>query len=509
MDGMGMAGSFEHIRDIWRRSAETVAALLCGAFSALGLRGFDSPADIFSDGYSVFGFAMAVLFTLIVASGISTAGCSRWPRYVFSLSLMATAISVPEYDVLIAILFLYIPLFLLLVFCVRWRGARLAALPLSLVLAWNLSADGWDADREPFPEASYLPTSLLAERPGARMLVRGEGLPAEWWRQLGYVSAVDEIATAASARKLRGGSAEYDVAVVDETARGDGPRRELYRLVCSKLKKSGVLVVPAAEIDLLPHGDWRFAKLPGSEGTWLAGGDGFVPVTDPEMLDGRLQEFCRDEPEASRLLLAGAYAALYPREETVEIKEPVASSPVRSRHGLWPWAIGAIALWGLFRLWGCRKEHVAAAVASAENMAAMTLYTLAAFSLWGPVELYTGMPSRILVCGAGVLLLPLGSRPVPRRLLILCCALVGILPLCFAETSVLLLPLCWSAWMLSGAFVMNWLLEDGPAMIWIGAGCGVAAGVAIGVLLLPCGAAAFPAALAVSLVLRSVILLRR
>ena len=66
---------------IWRSAAGIVCAALCGAFAALGMLGFDSPADIFSDAHSAFGFAVAVLFALAAAYGISAERAAELLRH--------------------------------------------------------------------------------------------------------------------------------------------------------------------------------------------------------------------------------------------------------------------------------------------------------------------------------------------------------------------------------------------------------------------------------------------
>lgn len=500
---------FSRIRKIlfrpgaWRNAADGVCAALCGVFSALGMLSFDSPDAVIADWFSIASAVMLLLFILISASGMFR-GPRRLPKYLFALAQIATAACFPPWLVQAAMLVLYIPLFAMLVLAVDWRGARLAALPLSLVFAWCLTGAESDTP-EAFPEASFLPTALLAERPGVRMLAVGDELPVDWWRGLCHISAVDSLDTAASARGLARGRGGYDLAVSGGAAGNEVFRRELYRLLVRRLEKRGVLVLPATDISLLPRGDWRFVRLPGAGGAWLAAGDGFSPETDPEVLDRRLQCFYKDEPESEHLLLPGAFAALYPPEPLAGSCVAPVADKVRPRN--WWWIAVGFVLWGLSRLWGCRGERIAAAVASGENLAAMTLYTLAVLPLWSSGEVYTGIPPRLLAAGAGVLLLPLGNRTA-RRQLIFVGAAIGLLPLCSIGRMWFVPQACWLLWMLSGGLTVSWLLDEEPVTIWIGAAGGILAGVALYLLLRWSFPMAFPAALTVSALLRIGILLR-
>ena len=488
----------------WRSCADVLCAALCGAFAALGILSLGSPEAVVADWLSAVSAVLTALFILITAAGIRETG-AKLPASVFALTLAVVASCCPPQLVQAAALALYIPLFAMLVLVVNWRGARLAALPLSLIFGWCLG--DMEESAEIFPEASYLPASLMTEHRGGRMLTAGEGLPIDWWRELGYISVVDHIGSAADARRLRRSCGGYDVAVADVAERDPAFQRELYRLLCDRLDKGGVFIFPAAHAGALPEGDWRMVRLPGSDGTWLAAGNGFAPESDPEALDRRLQDFCRDEPPSSRLLLPGAFAALYLPEAPAELPTVGAAAEPRPLRLLWPWAVGALAAWLLLRAVGCRRENLATAASSGENLAAMTLYTLAMLPVWRRDCLYTGIPPQVLAAGVGLLLLPLGRGGNWRR--IAGCALIGLLPLFPFARAIFVPQLCWFFWMLSGSSAMTSLLRGAPLPTWIGAAGGALAGAGAYLLLAGCGAAAFPAALVLSALLRVGILFRR
>lgn len=482
----------------WRGVADVLGAALCGAVPALGMLAWDLPGALPGDMLSWCYLALLASFVFITASGICGEGAAL-PKYVFALSEIATALLVPPWFADAALLFIYIPLFLLLILVLRWRGARIAALPLSLMLTLVLAQEE-PAAPEPFPEASFLPTTLLAKNPGARILAAGDDLPVEWWRDLEYVSAVDR-ADAAFARDAKRSCGKYDLAVAGTVERDDVFRRELYRLLAGALAPDGVLILPVSETALLPRGEWRFSALPGAERMWVAAGRGTAPEVDPEVLDRRLQSFYGDDTGDSRPLLPGAFAALYRSEDAAIAFQPPPERRSVPRAWYW-WMSGLAALWLLSRLCFCRNERLAAAMTSGENTASLVLYTLAIVPLWSAAEVYIALPPHLVAAGAGLALLPVKLGMARRRTALLIGTLAGVLPL-VPWVQWHYVPICsWCFWMLSAAVVTTGLLGDFPRMTWRGAVFGAIFGAGAWILFSGCGPAALPAALISAAILR-------
>ena len=489
---------------------DTFCSALCGVFVTLGIFSFSTPAAVLENWISLASAAAVFLFLLVAAAGIFQQPSST-PKYAFALAQIITVLWCPPWCVPVAMLMFYIPLFALLVLRAQWRGARFAVLPLSMIFAWGTTSEYREEKR--LPEASYLPVSLLPEHRGARILGFGSDIPENWWKALPYISMVDCADSPGKVRKMDRRGEHYDLAVaagVGSSGRR-GFRRELYRWMSGRLAPAGILVIPSSEVDLLPAAKWRFAPLPGGGGSWLAARDGMPPSVNPELMDRRLQDFLRDEPMESRLLLPGVLPALYPAPDSEEIFISLPSAPVekRSWREMWPWWSGACLLWLLLRLTGCRRERAAVTAAGCENLASMTLYTLASIPLWEAGELFTGISPRMLAAGIGLLLLPTAVGTQWRRWIVLSGIPVALLPLLPSLSWFFLPACCWCFWMLTGSVTLHGLLEDDRRGAFRGSVSGVAAGVVLFLLLQHSGIEVFPAAAVTAAMLRLGVLLRR
>ena len=506
--------SKEYIRRRLLGAADACGALLCGVVAVLAMRSFDDPAEICASWNDFVRAAALALFWLVAAAGIFARPARAAKVLFIAGQIVAAFLPAACLDADAWLLYLELPLLALLIFGARWRGARFAVLPVTILIAFTLTAPPAGVDTPDFPESLYLPASLMAELPNVRILAAGDELEADFWRDLPYVSRVEQVlppgagATEAPRRPVGvvggvrrvalwvqrflprllfygawpgcgGADGEYDIAVAGffDGTEGEGGRRGFFRYLVRRLTAGGVLVLPLDHTRLLPQDDWHFAVLPGGGGKWIAARRGSPPATDPELLDRRLLELCGTPDPEDGLLLPGAFAAMYspvPPACSEVLPPSVPAAPLR---GQWLWLGGVLALWFLLRLPLCRKAAMGTAVASAETAVAMALYTYLAAPVWCENMIGTVVPVSALCSGAGLLLLSLPCSVWRRRWRLLAGMFFGISALFLSVTyRFWLLPLGWVLWFTGGAAVFAGLRREDHRAAFCGAAAGAAAG---------------------------------
>jgi len=490
----------------WGRGVNAVFAALCGAAVALGMLTFPDPLELCARGDGIVFLLALVLFLLVTASGIFEQ-TARAPKALFIAGQIVTVLLCAYEETSSLLFLLYPPLTLLLILGARIRGARFAVLPLTVMVVFGFGvAPGRHSPSKQynpdFPESLYLPTSLMMERADGRILAASGQLDTDIWRELPYVAEIDQLwvrhtvdaprlSVFAAARRLliHGVSpdvdmvtGEYDIVV----ARFPGIfnmiighfslRRGYYRYLVRHLRSDGVLVLASGQQRYLPPGDWRFAALPGGKGLWFAARRGSAPNVDPEYLDRHLQTLSAGVSPDDRILLPGAFAAMYqlPEFTATAVPPPAAPPPCRGR---WFWLAGAVVLWFAVRLPLCRKAATGVAVTAAETVAAMVLFTCLAVPVWCENTVGTVVPASGLCAGVGLLLLPFRDSVRRRR----CWLIAGV---CFGMLSVSpwgglwfwLIPFGWLVWFLGGAAVFSELRNEDHRAAFRGAAAGAAAG---------------------------------
>jgi hypothetical protein len=477
-----------------------LCAALCGMFVALGMRLFAEPSEVWAGANGMMRAAAALLFAATVAWGMSRRP-AKMPLAVFASAQFATAFLSPESWIFVGMLALYPLLLLLLIFGVRWRGARFAVLPLTLWFALCFAPGDAVPPPPEFPDSLYLPASLMTERPGGRMLVLGDDVDGESFEEFPYLAQIDQVWSPGDPVDVR----NCDVAVAgsfDDWC-SDASRRGVYRWLATRLKPRGVLVMPRAETVLLPPGEWRFAALPGGDGEWLAARRGEPVEVDPEHLDRHLQFLCQDDPDDT-VLLPGAFAAMFTLPPARGIAPPSRGNilfPTSMRQ----WALfgAAAVVWALLRLLLCRRERRETAVVAGEIMAAMMLYIFAVVPLWCEQELAVGIPLMALLAAVGDVLSPYRRSVLASRLLMCLGAVLGLCPFFFG--------CCWEFMPLVGG--VGWLVAGRCGFSQLGAGnrrtvCfGAVAGVVAGIILCRVAESASGGALAPFLLPAAVLLL--
>ena len=476
----------------------TAVAMWCGAFAALVASALVVPVvsgrDLawFAAGTALVGFcAVAVV-------GIRS-WQSSWPRYGFAAASAAAAWLIPPEWHLSGMLALAVPIFFWLCFASKWRRARIAALLMAIPLVWVKEHDAlYDAQ---LPLSAYLPVSLLSERkPAERVLAVGENLSRHWWEAMRFVRFVaDGPCDVAIAD---GGVSNAMLSQIDcfsDIYRGIPYRRGVYRYLVPRLAPGGVLVMPRDELDLLPPGDWRFAPLPGALDDWVAARRGSAPVTDPEVLDKRLQE--RQTNDLDGFLPAGALAAMYYAPDVPKIDfvpAPEAEVPFAK---WWQKLIAAALLYWGVRMVVCRRENTADAVAAWENVLTATAFTMCLLRPLAESEFATGIPPLVLFSGVGIFMLPVRLGKWPGRVLNVAGAAALAAPLVFTGTA----EAWWVAWfmvMLSAAALREKIALKDSRTARRCVIAGMIAGTAMSAALLISGAGTFAAVAAVCAVFR-------
>lgn len=453
-----------------------LCAASCGAYAALGLRTFAEPSEVWGGPNGITRAAAALLFIAAVAWGMSRRP-AKTPLAVFACAQFLTAFLWPDSWVLNGMLVLYPLLLLLLIFGVKWRGARFAALPLTLLLAFCFVPGDKVSPPPEFPDSLYLPASLMTEHPDGRILVLGDDVDGEAFADFPYLADVDQISDVGVTLAM----ARCDVAVAGSI--GDwysaASRRGVYRWLVSRLKPRGVLVMPRVETALLPSGEWRFAALPGGDGEWLAARLGEPVDVDPERLDRHLQFLCKDDPDDA-VLLPGAFAAMF------TLPPEYGFAPPPEGNDLFPttlsqWALFAAAVvwYSLLRLLLCRRERRETAVVAFEIMAAMVFYVFATAPLWCEQALSTGIPIIVLLAAMGEVLSPYRRSVAARRLLMFLGAAVGLCPFFFGWAWELLPLVGGIGWLVAGKNGFSQLSTGDRRPVCFGAVAGVVAGVAV------------------------------
>ena len=485
--GMNGIGKVSKLR-IWGiKAAEVCCASLCGVLVSLGLLAFaENGVDFLDRGNIVRGVLFAA-FALISMFGIY--GRPRlMPKAFFALSQMAAAFLLPadRYSLGALLVLSYPALLILLLFGVRWKGARLAAVPLTLMLAFGMPSHRATKPLRGIPESVYLPASLASERPGGWILVFGDSVPEDILDTLAHRDGwlqmdSPKIALDFFLKWKRG--MRIEVAIAGDVGRFTGAvlRRGVYDWLVGKLAPDGVLVMPLDETTLLPPGDWHFAMLPGGWNEWVASRRGGAVCVDPDALDERLRDFSRDMEQP--VLPDGAISAMYP-----PAVERAAAPPRQLRVWGNSWQWGALSMaaaaWLLFRLLFCRRAYMGTAAAAAETAAAMTLYSLAMLPKWSSFMLDTGVMPTALFAGVGLLLLPRPFAAVRGGVRKLMQLGIGILPWLPGCGNFCWLPLvCWFFWFLAGAAVFTGLRAEDRRAALIGAVCGAVAGAAVQLLI--------------------------
>lgn len=493
--------SKEYIRRRLLGAADACGALLCGVVAVLAMRSFDDPAEFCSNWNGIVRAAALAIFIPVAAAGIFGRP-ARAPKVLFVAGIAVAAFLPPpdDFGAELWLLYLYMPLVALLIFGAMWRGARFAVLPLTVMTVFTLTAPPPEEASPDFPDSLYLPASLMTECPGGRILAAGDEFYADFWRDLPYVSKVDQLRSfpkicgnaagiAAVMRRIavNGGGPDglYDIIAAGTVndAFGDTLLRGFYRRLTRHFRPGGVMVMPFDHTRLLPPGDWRFAVVPGGEGEWMAARRGAPAEVSPEQLDRRLQEFCGDPDSVNALLLPGAFAAMYSPVPEARAAEPPPAEAVYSIPAWTQWSGVAvlILLWFLLRLPLCRKAAMGTAVAAAETAAAMALYTFLAVPVWCENMIGTVVPVSGLCAGVAVLLLPLRGSVWRRRIWMLAGVLSGMLALSsYGGIWFWLIPLGWLLWFMGGAAVFAVLRREDHRAAF----CGVAAGAAAGVVLI-------------------------
>jgi len=468
-------------RVLLAKSADILCAALCGNFVALGLlslsvRDFGCRGS--GDVVNTVAFAVFMLTTLFGIYGRPR----LMPKVVFSLSLTVAVFLFPA-RFAGAFQILFYPLTMaLLISGARWKGARFAALALTFVLAFGISLRRNPEVRgEKPPESLYLPASLTAEQPGGLMLVFGDSSADELLRYMNYRKGwahLNLVIPRTVLNLFRRGTDKYKVIIAGRSARfgGTGIRKWVYRWLIDQLEPEGVLVMPIGETELLPPGDWRFSVMPGGNGRWVAARCGAPVCVDPEVLDERLIELS-PSPD-SRVLPAGAIPAMYlPAADRKVTPPPPESSGLSTcrRYILAALAAG----WVLLRLLLCRKARIGTLAAALETSAAMMLYSLAMFSLFGKVMMDTGLTPVVLLAGIGILLFPRPHLTARGRIFIPAIAALGLLPWIPGLTWCWLPLFGWLSWFVSGAAVFTGLRYENRRAALTGAVLGAAAGGAL------------------------------
>ena len=463
---------------IWlAKSAEASSAALCGSFVAAGLLSLASN-DFRLDGGGVIGVLLLTVFTLTVVCGIY-----RRPRLMakamFALFLAGTALLCPPPQAWKILVVLCPILFPLLIFGARWKGARFAALPLVLIAAFKISEPRAPLSPGENPPISlYLPATLAHETPGDLLLFFGEADPEgeallkaiplrDGWLR------IDSPQVTHGLRIMQNDAPRFKIAIAGRSERLSGVqlRKGVYRWLIGRLEPDGVLIMPVAETELLPPGDWKYSVLPGGDGKWAAARRGDAVRVDPETLEARINEF--SSPEVPPVLPTGAFEAIYPPPPKVEIKIP----PCKTSEAVyWLRLAVAAAVWAVLRLLFCRRAHMGTAAAAAETTAAMVLYSLAILPKWSANMMDTGLSPFALFAGVGMLLLPRPFAVVRNGMRILTEAAVGVLPW-MPGCSWCWLPLVsWFSWFLSGSAVFTGLRAENRRSTLYGALFGVAVG---------------------------------
>lgn len=464
---------------VWlAKSADVSSAALCGCFVAAGLLSFADNGFPLRDGGDVIRVLLLAGFTLAVVCGIY-----RRPRLmtkaVFALFLAGTALLCPPpraWEIQIVLCPIMFPL---LVFGARWSGARFAVLPLVLIAAFKMSEPRASLPQGEDPPISlYLPATLAHEEPGDLLLIFGKAAPEgeALLRSIPFRRGwlrVNSPQVTHGLRVEREDAPRFNIAVAgrSELFAGTVVRKGVYRWLIGRLEPDGVLIMPVAETELLPPGDWNFSVLPGGDGKWTAARRGSAVCVDPATLDARIGKF--SSPELPPVLPAGAFEAMYPPPPEVEV-----TPPPRGFLGAVNWfrIAAAVVLWAVLRLLLCRRAHMSTAAAAAETAAAMVLYSLAILPMWSGHMMDTGISPFALFAGVGLLLLPRPFAIVRNGMRILTEAAVGVLPW-LPGCSWCWLPLVsWFSWFLSGSAVFTGLRAENRRSTLYGALVGAAAG---------------------------------
>ena len=459
------------------RSAGFLCAALCGMFAALGLRTFAEPSELWGGANGMMRAAAALLFIATAAWGMSRRP-AKAPLAVFGYAQFLAAFLWPESWLLPGMLAIYPLLLFLLIFCVRWRGARFAALPLTLWFAMSFAPGDPLPPSPEFPDSLYLPASLMTEHSDGRMLVVGDDIDGEMFAEFPYLERIDEF----PASGVAPAAGNFDVAVAGSF--GDwssaASRRGVYRWLASRLKPRGVLVMPRVETTLLPSGDWRFAALPSGDGEWLAVRRGAPVDVEPEHLDRHLQFLCGKFDPDDAVLLPGAFAAMFtPPPEREAIHPPRWNGLFPTSLAQWALFAAAIVAWSLLRFLLCRRERSETAVVAFEIMAAMVLYVFAAVPLWSEQELAAGIPLIVLLAGLGDVLSPYRRSVAVRRLLMGLGAAAGLCPFFFFGGWTFMPLVGGLGWLIAGRNGFSQLGTGDRRPVCFGAVAGVVAGIAV------------------------------
>lgn len=475
-------GGISKLRIWWGKAVGMCCASLCGISVSLGLLSFAENGVDFHDRGNAVRMVLLAAFALISVFGIY--GRPRLlPKAVFALSQAATAFLLPPnwYVLWFLQLVLYPLQLMLLLFGARWKGARLAALVLTLMLAFGTPSHRMPSPYHGIPRPLYLPASLASEHPGGWILVFGDPVSDEILDNLAHRDGWLQISSPKISlepffkwdRDMR---IEVAIAGDGDRYRGAVLRKGVYRWLVGRLAPGGVLVMPLDETQLLPPGDWHFSVLPGSCDAWVAARRGNAVIADPETLDERMQSFSRRSGQP--VLPAGAVSAMYfPAAERTAVSPP----PVRVWGLAWQWGVLAAiaAVWLLLRLLVCRRAYMGTAAAALETTAAMTLYSLAALPKWSSFMLDTGIMPTALFAGVGMLLLPRPFSAVRAGVWKLVQLTFGILPWTIASGGCWLPLASWFWWFWAGSAVFTGLRAEDRRAALIGAACGVAAGAAV------------------------------
>lgn len=455
------------------KGVELWCAALCGVFVSLGLLSLSECWRTVAD--HVVQLSVLTVFFLTVVFGIYRRP-RLMPKGVFALSQMITAFLCPAFLVVPLFVLLYPMLLLPLLLGARWRGARFAALPLTLMFALALTPSPRTpppGGGEEIPNSLYLPASLSAEERGGFMLVFGDAAADDLLADIGYRSGwllVDgPLLTHGVAAKDE--EKIFEVAIAGRSSRfcGIEHRKGIFKWLLRHLKPNGVLVLPAAETLLLPPGEWCFSSLPGGGGRWVAARRGAPVCVDPEVLDARIWKFAPSHEE--QVLPRGAFSAMYRAEPEIKVALPRKNASVR-------WSVLAViaAGWVLLRLVLCRRAYMGTTVAAAETAAAMVVYSMSILPMWGEHMLDTGIRPTALFAGIGVLLLPRPFSAVRRGLRILTGAALGVLPWMPGFTWCWLPSAGWFCWFFAGAAVFTGLRAENRTAALAGAVFGAAVG---------------------------------
>lgn len=398
-----------------------------------------------------YAFCPEPIVALVVGGLCTGGGLAALPRYggtwhrlLFAGGFAAGA-SLVAFGVggvgLLPILFPAV--FAVAVWCapVRWY-VRLLLIALLPTAVWSyLNRLPEFSPRLPQPQVSIapaLPASLIAEtsgEPSRILFISGRSSPLPGvWGALPYVGRVDCVTpfapsdfgpafskfrfhTGLPGRVLKKLDCDYDVVFLAELPPGSLPARHGFcRLAWEKLSPGrGVLILPAADRDLLPPGV-HIVPLPGSGGGYLAASESPTLTADPGVLDRRLLERQEALGKEAVFMPLGIFSALYFEEQpSSELVRSVRGTVPVEPEGFRLMAFVLLAGYSLLRLYFGRLGRVAGGLALAENAAGLLLILLAAGHVLAECELETGLPSLLVWGVLGVSFFGFTLRPGAER----------------------------------------------------------------------------------------------